>query len=244
MYSGPAGSATTYFEGLGYPLPTFVNPSEFLLDLTMVDNRSPLLESSSRRQREALMSAWQKYSEEQVVENLNQERGDQGCPRVILERDLKKSFVRTDNCTDSSSLESHLQGIRWVSPQAFWKVLLLASYAVWIFFRTDETLSGIQSREGALYCAAVLQGYLVLLQETYRLSLEIPLFDTEHRKAIISTLSFLISCRLAKLLPEDLTVPLLFSITIYFLAGFIASREPGSRILCCHLALPLLSLSR
>lgn len=149
------------------------------------------------------MSAWQKYSEEQVVENLNQERGDQGCPRVILERDLK-SFVRPTTVQTRRALITSSRDPLGVTASLLEGVITLGVICGWIFFRTDETLSGIKSREGALYCAAVLQGYLVLLQETYRLSLEIPLFDTEHRKAIISTLSFLISCRLAKLLPEKI----------------------------------------
>ena len=39
----------------------------------------------------------------------------------------------------------------------------------WIFYQLDGSLSGIRSKQGALYTAAALQGYLILLYETFRL---------------------------------------------------------------------------
>ena len=47
-------------------------------------------------------------------------------------------------------------------------------------------LAGIRSREGALYTACGLQGYLILIFETYRLSVDIELFDRENREGVVS----------------------------------------------------------
>ena len=70
------------------------------------------------------------------------------------------------------------------------------------------------------YCAAVLQGYLVLLQETYRLSSDIILFDDERMDGVVGVYSFLLSRRLSRLLLEDLAIPLIFSLNYYFFVGF------------------------
>ena len=86
----------------------------------------------------------------------------------------------------------------------------------------DGTLAGIRSKEGALYTAAALQGYLILLYETYRLTVDIQLFDREYGEGVVAVRSFLISRRLARCLTEDLPVPLLFSIIFYFMCGFRA----------------------
>ncbi|KKY26406.1 putative atp-binding cassette sub-family g member 5 [Diplodia seriata] len=90
----------------------------------------------------------------------------------------------------------------------------------YIFFQLGEDQAGIRSRQGALYIASSLQGYLILQFEVYRLTIDIELFDRERGEGIVSVPGFLISRRLARLLIEDFPVPLLFSLIFYFMAGF------------------------
>ena len=73
---------------------------------------------------------------------------------------------------------------------------------------------------GALYTAASLQGYLILLFECYRLTVDIQLFDREYGEGVVSVPSFLISRRLARVFVEDVPVPLIFSVIFYFMTGF------------------------
>jgi ABC-type multidrug transport system ATPase subunit len=67
-----------------------------------------------------------------------------------------------------------------------------------------------------------LQGYLILIFETYRLSIDIQLFDREHNENVVDVIPFLLSRRLARFFTEDLPVPLIYSIIVYFMAGFRA----------------------
>ena len=90
----------------------------------------------------------------------------------------------------------------------------------WIFLNLDGTLAGIRSRQGAIYTAASLQGYLILLFETYRLTVDIELFDREYAEGVVSVPSFLISRRLARVFLEDLPVPLIYCVIFYFMVGF------------------------
>jgi hypothetical protein len=55
--------------------------------------------------------------------------------------------------------------------------------------------------------------------ETYRLTVDIPLFDREHNENVVDVLPFLLSRRMARLFLEDLPVPLLFSVIFYWMAG-------------------------
>ena len=100
------------------------------------------------------------------------------------------------------------------------EAIILGIIAGWIFIKLDGTLSGIRSRESALYTAAALQGYLILLYETYRLTLDIAVFDRERDEHVVGVLSFLMSRRLARLILEDITVPLILSTIFYLLVGF------------------------
>jgi hypothetical protein len=58
------------------------------------------------------------------------------------------------------------------------------------------------------YVGAALQGYLILMFETYRMSMDIQIFDRERSEGIVTVSAFLISRRLAKLI-EDIPVSLL-----------------------------------
>ena len=123
--------------------------------------------------------------------------------RILTERTLKVTF-RDPLGLAGSMLEA----------------TTMAVITGWIFLQLDGSLSGIRSREGAIYTAASLQGYLILIFETYRLTIDIQLFDREYGEGVISVPSFLISRRLARLLVEDVIVPLIFSVIFYFMAGF------------------------
>jgi ABC-type multidrug transport system ATPase subunit len=55
--------------------------------------------------------------------------------------------------------------------------------------------------------------------ETYRLSIDIELFDREHNEKVVDVLPFLLSRRIARFFMEDLPVPLIYSIIFYWMSG-------------------------
>jgi hypothetical protein len=89
----------------------------------------------------------------------------------------------------------------------------------YMFYDTGRDQAGIKSREGCLYVAASLQGYLMLIFETYRLTIDMPIFDREASDGYVEPAAFIFSRRLAKLPIEDLPVPIILSTLIYFMAG-------------------------
>jgi len=71
-----------------------------------------------------------------------------------------------------------------------------------------------------MYTASALQGYLILLFETYRLTVDIEVFDRERSEGVISAAGFMISRRAARFLIEDFPIPFIYSVIFYFMAGF------------------------
>ena len=100
------------------------------------------------------------------------------------------------------------------------EAISMAVLTGWIFLQLGGSLSRICSREGAVYTAAYLQGYLILLLEAYRLTIDIQLFDREYGEGVISAPSFLISRRLARIFVGDVHVSLIFSVIYYVMIGF------------------------
>lgn len=225
-YVGSTKDCLHHFAGLGYEVPPFTNPAEHLIDIVSVDNRSEDAEASAENRVEHIKQAWRQH-----------------CDKVSSEKS-RQSFTNNPALTPAGSESkmsvsphsSIIQQIRvltartWVvtvrDPMGmFGSILEAISMAIitgWIFLQVDGSLSGIRSRQGALYNAAALQGYLILLFETYRLTDDIQLFDEEARQGVVSISAFLISRRLARFFIEDLPVPLIFSLIYYFMVGFHA----------------------
>lgn len=217
VYSGPVAQCIQYFEDLGYTLPPFVNPAEHLIDLAAVDTRSTELEASSSARVESLKKTWGAFLEAQALQSEEQKALDLQKPampknhRSALSRQVRVLTARTLKVTIRDPL-----GVAASLVEA----TVMAVVMGWIFLSLDGSLSGIRSKEGAVYSAAALQSYLILLFEVYRLTLDIGLFDREHGEGVVGVASFLISRRLARVFVEDIPVPLIFSVIFYFMAGF------------------------
>ncbi|KAL9025280.1 MAG: hypothetical protein Q9196_005865, partial [Gyalolechia fulgens] len=221
VYSGSVKDCLPYFDDLDFPLPSFVNPAEFLVDLAAIDNRSPELEQESSARVEALKQAWRQAAgnrtsslgdEKPILEPVPAtQHPDNG--HAYLGRQIRVLTRRTFKITYRDPMG--MAG-------SYVEALSMAVITGWIFLNLDGSLAGIRSRQGALYTAASLQGYLVLIFETYRLTIDMPLFDREYAEGVVSVSSFLISRRLARVLVEDFPIPLIFSAIYYFMAGFEA----------------------
>lgn len=228
-YSGPASECIAYFTSLGHPLPAFCNPAEHIIDAVAVDTRSDDLESSSSAHVESLKEAWKERSlgfrkdeldapaDEVLGMVPSHEQADE-VEEVPFIRQLLVLTSRTLLVTIRDPMG--LLGV-------FLEAVFMGIVAGWIFYKLDGSLAGIRSRQGALYVASALQGYLILMFETYRMSVDVELFDRERKEGVIGVAAFLLSRRMAKLI-EDIPVPLVFSLIFYFMAGF---RRDGAQFM-------------
>jgi ABC-type multidrug transport system ATPase subunit len=212
-----------YFDSLGYTLPTFVNPAEFLIDLAAIDNRSLDLESASLARVEFLRQSWNSKSADKSLEasegkTLGNSNGGQ---QDVTDARTSKAvpFARELRVLSARTFKTTLRDPLGMAGSMF-EAIGMAVITGWIFLRLDKSQAGIRSREGSLYVASSLNGYLVLTYETFRLTIDIRLFDRERSEGVVSVPGFLLSRRAARLLLEDLPVPVTFAIIFYFMVGF------------------------
>jgi hypothetical protein len=229
---------------LGYELPLLTNPAEYLIDIVSIDNRNAEAEKIAGLRVDRITQAWREYSSNTLNEKdahtsnvvnkgsptsgnaqhtsfLQQTRVLTARTWVVTVRDPMGMIGSLVEAIGMVSFSSQLSGPCCLH----WHITILMQFLKsiitgWIFLQLDGSLSGIRSRQGALYTAAALQGYLVLLYETYRLTTDIQLFDEEARQGVVGIPAFLVSRRLARLFIEDVPVPLIFSLIFYFMSGF------------------------
>ncbi|KAL6362933.1 hypothetical protein LRP88_02333 [Fusarium phalaenopsidis] len=217
VFSGPVSQALPWFETNGFHKPPFTNPADFIIDISSIDYRSPQLEEESTARINTLKSAWLVESQRRFPQLVSA-----GCP--LLESPSQRN---------TSQHRSQLQQLRVLTKRsikvtyrdplgmvAFIIEAVIMGLAVgYMFYDLGRDQVGIRSRQGCLYVAASLQGYLVLIFETYRMTLDMPIFDREASERCVSPVAFVFSRRLARLLTEDLPVPFIFSVLIYFMTG-------------------------
>ncbi|OTA98880.1 hypothetical protein M426DRAFT_16987 [Hypoxylon sp. CI-4A] len=219
VYSGSMKECLPWFSELGFRLPAFVNPAEFLIDQAAIDNRSPELEEESTARVERLKAAWNDESQrrfppltsEKAVEGksktkrprMEQHAGFFRQLRVLTDRNLKVTY------RDPMGMAGSIM-----------EAILMAIITGYIFYDLARDQAGIRSREAALYISVGLQGYLFLTFEIYRLTLDIPTFDRENSEGCVTALPFILSRRIARLFTEDIPVPFLYSVIYYFMVGF------------------------
>jgi ABC-type multidrug transport system ATPase subunit len=223
VYSGKAADCIPWFKNLGMDLPPFVNPAEFLIDIAAVDNRTPELETISSERVDRLKSAWMEESHK----FFDKKRSSSSEPVTVI-RDAQNStsslhspFIRQTRVLTSRTFVTTYRDPLGMAGSLV-EAVGMGVMSGWAFFQLGTDQSGIRSREGALYIASALQGYLILMFETYRLSIDIELFDRERNENVVDVLPFLLSRRLARLFTEDLPVPLIYSLIFYWMAGFRA----------------------
>lgn len=158
LYSGQSVNCLAYFEKYGHVLPQFVNPAEFLIDLAAIDTPFPDAEKSSTKRVQSLIQAFETSTEniglqaleekalmgpiESVVKISRQHHATLRHQIIVLTR---RTFKTT--CRDPMGIAGSI-----------FEATSMAVIIGWIFLQLDGSLSGIRSREGALYTAAGLQG--------------------------------------------------------------------------------------
>lgn len=218
IYAGPAPESVDYFRQLGYTVPPNVNPAEFLVDLAAVDTRTTVIGAHSTERIDRLAKAWQSRWVEQQL------RGVPATPpkQHIRTRDchlplfMQKVYVLTGR-TFKTTVRDRIGLVG-----TFIRVIGMAVLNGWIFHGLDGSLTGIRSRQGSLYVASNLNGYITLLHEVIRFSSEAQAFFRERNDGLVDVPSFLISRMAARVFLEDLLAPLLFSVIFYFMVGFRA----------------------
>ncbi|KAK5221351.1 hypothetical protein LTR72_006911 [Exophiala xenobiotica] len=220
-YSGSKAACLQHFEQAGHEIPSFVNPFEFVMDITAIDSRSHQLESMSRARADALTRLWKQKAAQLYASQPKEKPGQPSCDTMALlgHSDHHVSIIQRTMVLTLRTWKVTCRDRLGVFASII-EAITMGIVTGWIFYDVGSDLSGIRSREGAMWSAVGLQGYLVLIFETYRLTNDIKVFDRERREGVSSAAAFVASRRMARALLEDIPVPLIYSILLYFMAGF------------------------
>ena len=205
-----------YFERCGFHVPSMVNPADYFVDLSSVDGRSDDAQRLTEERLEKLVQEWQLYERDSVklesidhleplrVQNMTTKLPFAKQVAVLTRRNIKL------NITDYVTL-----GATFLEP------IIISTVSGWIYFKPDKTtLSGLRTTSSCLYSSVILQCYLYLLFDTYRLcEQDIALFDRERAEGSVSAAAFIAARKLSLFLSDDVLMTLTYTAIGYFMFG-------------------------
>ncbi|PHH80458.1 hypothetical protein CDD80_1468 [Ophiocordyceps camponoti-rufipedis] len=219
VYCGSRTGCLSWFRAQGFHDPPFVNPADHIVDTSAVDSRTPQLEEESLARVAGLKAAWQTESASHFgpMELIPCKDGRPGRQWKVTQSPA--GFVRQLRVLTGRTLKVTFRDRLGMAASVL-EGLLMGLLTGCLFYDVGRDQAGIRSRQGALFTAAGLQGYLVLIFEVYRMTMDISVFDREAADGCVDPIPFILSRRLARLPTEDIPVPLLYTTLFYFMAGF------------------------
>lgn len=209
-----------YFASLGYSTPEMVNPADYFIDISSVDGRTDTSKKITQERLDELILFWRKYESEFI----NYEPIDSS--KDILVRNLAASVSFWEQVIVQTKRNYKLNTSDYVTLCAtFLEPAIIGAVGGWIFFKPNSnTIEGSRTVTASLYASVILQCYLYLLFDTYRLcEQDIALYDRERAEGTVTPLSFVTARKLSLIISDDFMMILIFSSITYFMFGLEAN---------------------
>ncbi|SMN22891.1 similar to Saccharomyces cerevisiae YOL075C Putative ABC transporter [Maudiozyma saulgeensis] len=219
VYCDTMTTTIPYFEKIGFKVPHMVNPADYFVDLSSVDGRSDDAQKLTEERLEKLVENWHNFERDSVkfdnidhMEPLHVQNMTTSLPFMKQVAVLTRRNIRL-NVTDYVTL-----GATFLEP------IIISTVSGWIYYKPDKTtLSGLRTTSACLYSSVILQCYLYLLFDTYRLcEQDIALFDRERAEGSVSPAAFIAARKLSLFLSDDILMTLTYTTISYFMFGLEA----------------------
>src|SRR5438045_3615188 len=159
-----------YFDQIGFPCPRNINPADYLIDISTVDTRTPEAETNSTARLHSLLLSWKWI---QLVSPAAEPPVPPTSPEVPTNSPRVSMFRQTWYLTTRSF---------WITIRDpfglggfLLEAIIIGSFVGWIFYKIPSTLTGIRTMQGFIYTILGLQGYIILLFTTWKVSVDMKL---------------------------------------------------------------------
>jgi hypothetical protein len=169
VYTGAVSNVLDYFARRGFPCPVHVNPADHLIDVATVDTRTLTAEAHSADRVNALLESWTQQTSPspdtplaRTTTPIDPQIPD---PGVSLFRQIW--YLTTRNLRTTVRDPFGLGGF-------LFEGVFVGTLVGWTFYNIPRTLTGIRSMQGFIYSAIGMQGYLILLFTTWKVTVDMP----------------------------------------------------------------------
>ncbi|KAL6720473.1 hypothetical protein ACLMJK_002396 [Lecanora helva] len=213
-YNGNLQSLRPYFERNGYPMPIYVNPAEFLLDITSVDFAHDEVAAHSRLKK--LHSDWlESLQRKDVLSSDEQPLAEKSIQ--IAGAGTRSSFVSiTLALLHRSFIKSYRDVVAYGIRLVMYLGLAIMMGTVWL--RLPTTQSSIGPFTNAIFFGSAFMSFMAVAYVPAFLE-DRATFIKERANGLYGSTAFMVANFLIGL-PYLFFISLLFSLIAYFLTNF------------------------
>ncbi|CAI7570960.1 unnamed protein product [Penicillium glandicola] len=223
-YFGPISAVESYFSGIGYPIPAYTNPAEFILDIVNSDfDGSKDLEDEERV--EAIQTAWATSNEAKSITRQISERV--GSAEKLASKDSMEETARPGTVSITMALlhrsfvKSYRDVIAYGIRIAMYLGLAIMMGTVWL--RLHPSQEYIQPFINAIFFGSAFMSFMAVAYVPAFLE-DRATFIKERANGLYGVTPFLVSNFLIGL-PYLFSISILFSVVSYWLSNFQPTAE-------------------
>lgn len=222
VYHGLTSQIIPYFESLGYTVPPLVNPADYFVDLSSVNAKTEDSKEKSQERLDQLVQSWRNY-ELRFMRSITFDASKKIHPRNMA---ANVSFWKQVEVLTKRNVKLNSSDY-FTLIATFTEPALIGAIMGWIFYKPNpSTQQGLRTLTSSLYASVVLQCYLYLLFDTYRLTeQDIALYDRERAEGTVTPASFMLARKLSLFITDDLMMILIYVTITYFMIGLEANAK-------------------
>ncbi|KAH3952835.1 hypothetical protein HBH70_032440 [Parastagonospora nodorum] len=209
-YNGPVEGVRGYFGGLGYEMPLYTNPAEFLISLVNTDF------SSSSQHLSHLQNAW--LASPLAVQQTPQ---TSSIPLLPSTRETASPLLTPLTLIHRSLIKSHRDVIAYALRLGMYLCLALLMGTVWL--RLPPTQANIPAFTAAIFFGGAFMSFMAVAYIPAYLE-DLALFRKERANGLYGPTAFILSNFLVGV-PFLLACAVVFSLVGYWLSGFNPSAK-------------------
>ncbi|KIR58002.1 ABC transporter [Cryptococcus bacillisporus CA1873] len=245
VYSGPRKECLAWFYSLGHDIERGVNPLDFLIDISSVDNRTPENEEASIARVLSLVQAWNTRSPTHWADNLEKASMRSSTSSISIDHlssqgnnpaEVSSNGIGGDDTSrDTDARDEQRPGL-WKQTKVltarahrnvYRNVPQLVGFAIQAvllgvligitYYQLPETPTGIQSLKNLSFQLIPGVFYLQQVFWIYKFCTDLVIFDREREDRLYDVVPYVISDFISYLIPSILS-PTIYVVLVYFIS--------------------------
>ncbi|KAL4791564.1 P-loop containing nucleoside triphosphate hydrolase protein [Aspergillus venezuelensis] len=214
-YYGPVREVPSYFDRIGYPVPSHTNPAEYILDIVSSDFATE--KSSAQDDVEKIQSAWAQSSESARLARQSSQLADKGSETVMSDEISRPGLLSiTLSLLHRLFIKSYRDIVAYGIRIVMYMGLAIMMGTVWLRLKTEQ--EHIQPFINAIFFGSAFMSFMAVAYVPAFLE-DRATYTKERANGLYGSLPFLISNFIIGL-PFLFLISTLTSLITYFLSNF------------------------
>ncbi|KAF2823740.1 ATP-binding cassette transporter-like protein [Ophiobolus disseminans] len=216
VYNGPVGDVRGYFGGLGYEMPLYTNPAEFLLHLTNTDFSPDSTSKSSENHLTHLHTAWTHSPAATALAQTLSTPPPSTTHPLTLTPSSASPVTTLLALIHRSFIKSHRDVVAYGIRIAMYLGLAIMMGTVWL--RLSPTQANIQAFTNAIFFGGAFMSFMAVAYIPSYLE-DLSLYTKERANGLYGPTSFMLANFVIGV-PYLFLIAVLFSVVGYWLGNF------------------------